>query len=161
MSNTKLIEFPMVLHGEMFNTLTEACLAYGINTRFVSNFYSTSPTVKDAFLNALRYKDVQSIYGITLKLYTSNLAKMPKTEDWEKKSRVITIQRNLKIDEEFDKWQHEVVKRKCEMCVTKLKRYVELRNNSLYNKTIEQGNISPISKRSKHFIDKEKESCVP
>lgn len=155
--NDKLIEFPMSLHGEMFNTLTEACLAYGLNTRFVSNFYATSPTIKDAFLNALRYKDVQSIYGITLKLYTGNIASMPHTDEWEKKSRVIAIQRNLKI-EDFNKWQHEVVKNKCVKCVTKLKRYIALRNESEYNKNIEQGNIKPLSKRSKQL--KESISCV-
>lgn len=144
----KLIEFPMLLRGEQFNSLTEVCTAYGLNTRFVANFYASSPTIKDALLNAMRYKDVQSIYGITLKVYTGNLAKLPKNDEWERKTRVIKIQRNMKI-EEFNQWQHEVVKAKFEKCITNLKTYIELRNKSLYNKNIEQEVVRPKLKKRK------------
>lgn len=129
----KKSEFPIALRGEEFSTLAEACSAYGISPRFVSQFYKTSDTLRDALVNALRYKDIQSVYGMTLYAYTKAVDMLKNANgELDRKARVIKVQRETKF-EDLNLMNHEVVKSKFVIFITKRNKYVENRKRKIYN----------------------------
>lgn len=131
MSWKKSEQFPIAILGEEFFTLTEACYAYGISPRFVSQFYKTSENLKDALLNALRYKDIQSFYGMTMCTYNKAIEMLKDNAPLDRKMRVIKIQRASKF-EEIDSMGHEVVKNKFVTYITKRDKYCREKKKMVY-----------------------------